>query len=1288
MANFCNFEIRVKGKRGNALLVYASMPAVDECPVTYSAGTDNHYEIHFHGCTKWSVNFDVTDDWDGRDIDVDLNTLSDRDIHALGNSLWGYSLKAKSRVLACEILVCYWSDESDFNQFDHYVNGICVKQRKMSYFPDEAEFDWDTLEFENHEGEYDETIVGDRLGEIVMGNVMSEFQHMGNPTHHLVDDYEGLINLKELFTKVAAELDDEDDEDEYDEDEDDSPAWADQYTSKELFDWKFTQGNHYEGDGWSVAIPDGFCKWEGLYADSDSDVIFVPELYRFEPDIRHNPAPVCVFANTRSTPTPSMLFPEMSRVFHRFARIGYSVMLNKLFAEEEDTISDIHPFATDDFNGTMALTNLDDGSLGVDVAILSEKTMHLVKIFAQQIPEEDIDSFIRSLEKWFETYQNPGNEYKIEQILEDQDQCIGQLLNDDISCIEQAVKQCILEYNLSVNGRTQCLEYRCENEFVPAYEVEEQAKQILKDAFEVKRYFVERLDDFLEHANQYEISKDTMCQVYGKLLELEQSTEGGRLNIGGNEYHIKSPMPLSLRLKFKRWQEVADELTHTDSPAAYTSSLGLQAVHEAEQKHAQWLEKYSDAISDQPDITIPGKKFVFTGLGVMKHDQQNHPAVQNLMAHGGLYRSSVSGVTDYLVVGKVDPGEAKIRDAIAQQKAGKPIQIIRLEDLEAILLSNSTDKHEHRAAEYELLDTSLLPEKASASNCLDLKEETEATDPLLWLPEGEQPQFTIENGVLLHTLLPQNCTELVIPDGVEELASRALFPADVGDDFDLPEYFMWGGNESIFSSIQKITFPESLKRLAHGSLCYTMENVECITLPNGLEMIGDWAFSGWPLKEIVIPPSVSYIGCCAFVDCSDLESVTIQNPEAKVFCGAFPLEWLEHPQEGRFTLKLPHQLAYVADQYPAVHIDYFTADKAKKPPEEVEISFDPQNTLQGIYIPAGCSEVVVPEGTEELASDVFRGSPLESIVLPESLKKIGSNTFSYCSKLKEIAIPEGVTEIYHSVFSNCTQLSAVQLPKSLTKIGMNVFSNCNNLRRVIVLSDSLEARKYLDATLPFANWYIPIEEKTLSSYYVSAVRRVFFLSKEEREKVLQGGELPEFEDVSSDNDSLLSEVEEAPLEAPDAPVWDDDLTENADMTLEHYNGDTLQESTSTIHESEHVHSSDTEPPVTEPSGECCNEQKPIFLKPEPQPVVPSQKKEGCYIATAVYGSYDAPEVLVLRRFRDEFLQKIAIGRLFVRAYYALSPALAQKLHTAKHMNAFVRKGLNHLVDYLQDRYSE
>ncbi len=50
---------------------------------------------------------------------------------------------------------------------------------------------------------------------------------------------------------------------------------------------------------------------------------------------------------------------------------------------------------------------------------------------------------------------------------------------------------------------------------------------------------------------------------------------------------------------------------------------------------------------------------------------------------------------------------------------------------------------------------------------------------------------------------------------------------------------------------------------------------------------------------------------------------------------------------------------------------------------------------------------------------------------------------------------------------------------------------------------------------------------------------------------------------------------------------------------------------------------------------------------------------GCYIATAVYGSYDCPQVWTLRRFRDMTLAESWYGRLFIRTYYALSPHLVK-----------------------------
>lgn len=50
----------------------------------------------------------------------------------------------------------------------------------------------------------------------------------------------------------------------------------------------------------------------------------------------------------------------------------------------------------------------------------------------------------------------------------------------------------------------------------------------------------------------------------------------------------------------------------------------------------------------------------------------------------------------------------------------------------------------------------------------------------------------------------------------------------------------------------------------------------------------------------------------------------------------------------------------------------------------------------------------------------------------------------------------------------------------------------------------------------------------------------------------------------------------------------------------------------------------------------------------------------CFIATAVYGSDAAPEVIVLRRCRDRHLNTRS-GRLAVSAYYAVSPPIARLL---------------------------
>jgi hypothetical protein len=66
---------------------------------------------------------------------------------------------------------------------------------------------------------------------------------------------------------------------------------------------------------------------------------------------------------------------------------------------------------------------------------------------------------------------------------------------------------------------------------------------------------------------------------------------------------------------------------------------------------------------------------------------------------------------------------------------------------------------------------------------------------------------------------------------------------------------------------------------------------------------------------------------------------------------------------------------------------------------------------------------------------------------------------------------------------------------------------------------------------------------------------------------------------------------------------------------------------------------------------------PSYVIPESAKESQVSKKSGCYIATAVYGSYDCPQVWTLRRYRDNTLASTWYGRMFIRVYYAVSPTL-------------------------------
>ena len=69
------------------------------------------------------------------------------------------------------------------------------------------------------------------------------------------------------------------------------------------------------------------------------------------------------------------------------------------------------------------------------------------------------------------------------------------------------------------------------------------------------------------------------------------------------------------------------------------------------------------------------------------------------------------------------------------------------------------------------------------------------------------------------------------------------------------------------------------------------------------------------------------------------------------------------------------------------------------------------------------------------------------------------------------------------------------------------------------------------------------------------------------------------------------------------------------------------------------------------------------------------KKDGCFIATACYGSTEVYQIHLLQRYRDEHLRDTTLGRLFISIYYWLSPSIANYIKNSEMLKKTVRKCL-------------
>ena len=97
----------------------------------------------------------------------------------------------------------------------------------------------------------------------------------------------------------------------------------------------------------------------------------------------------------------------------------------------------------------------------------------------------------------------------------------------------------------------------------------------------------------------------------------------------------------------------------------------------------------------------------------------------------------------------------------------------------------------------------------------------------------------------------------------------------------------------------------------------------------------------------------------------------------------------------------------------------------------------------------------------QLGSYAFRDSHVNSVIMPNSIKKLGSSVFQD-SNIKEVTIPDGFTEIKSFTFSGCTSLKKVTFPEGLKVIDSYSFDECKSLTTVTIPESVTILRGFTD----------------------------------------------------------------------------------------------------------------------------------------------------------------------------------------------------------------------------------
>lgn len=310
--------------------------------------------------------------------------------------------------------------------------------------------------------------------------------------------------------------------------------------------------------------------------------------------------------------------------------------------------------------------------------------------------------------------------------------------------------------------------------------------------------------------------------------------------------------------------------------------------------------------------------------------------------------------------------------------------------------------------------------------------------------------------------------KIIINEGIETIGEEAFRYSSV-ETLVLPSTLKSIG-EFAFGECENLTdvvFPSELQSewamIWHGAFCDCV-NLNDIKIPEGIGGIADLVFSGCSnLKTVYLPVSLRGIGIGTFYECENLKDV---------YYAGTAEQWenlglTETQNEVLHTARIhladgsiytPPIGGIFGDLTWSFSQDGVLTISGYGEMEDFTVSGSTTANTPWLEYRHKIKKIAIKDGVTSIGKNAFYGTYyVTEVALPKTLTKIRDSAFFYCPRLENINLPDGLKEIGDNAFSAC-KFKSIVIPDSVAKIGVLAFYRCMELTQIVLLNGVQEVK--------------------------------------------------------------------------------------------------------------------------------------------------------------------------------------------------------------------------------------